>query len=144
MECLKAEGRFKVRFSVENIFKKHAAWLGWYHDMCIAYASNSPYFSKLYDHDLLWNFLGTDAQMPKLIMRFFRGGRAVWISIFDKLFDEPQRQSLVYIAQEKLKEHKTNDFYPSFQGKTAQPGRLITPSARIFWDYNGTKDKTSS
>ena len=98
----------------------------------------------MYDHDLLWNFLGTDAQMPKLVMRFFRGGRAVWISIFDKLFDEPQRQSLVYIAQEKLKEHKNNDFYPSFQGKTAQPSRLITPSARIFWDYNGTKDKTSS
>ena len=144
MECLKAEGRFKVRFSVENIFRKHAAWLGWYHDMCIAYVSNSPYFSKLYDHDLLWNFLGTDAQMPKLVMRFFRGGRAVWISIFDKLFDEPQRQSLVYIAQEKLKEHKNNDFYPSFQGKTAQPSRLITPSARTFWDYNGTKDKTSS
>ena len=143
MECLKAEGRFKVRFSVENIFRKHAAWLGWYHDMCIAYVSNSPYFSKLYDHDLLWNFLGTDAQMPKLVLRFFRGGRAVWISIFDKLFDEPQRQSLAYIAQEKLKEHKNKDLFVSFRGKTAQPSELIT-QGRLFWDYNGTKDKTSS
>ena len=76
--------------------------------------------------------------MPKLIMRFFRGGRAVWISIFDKLFDEPQRQSLVYIAQEKLKEHKNKALFPSRKGKTAQPSRLITPKARIFWDYNGT------
>ena len=46
MECLKAEGRFKVRFSIENIFRKHAAWLGWYHDMSIAYVSNSSFLFK--------------------------------------------------------------------------------------------------
>ena len=97
--------------------------------MCIAYVSNSPYFSKLYDHDLLWNFLGTDAQMPKLVMRFFRGGEAVWISLFDKLFDEPQRQSLVYIAQEKLKEPKNKHLFPSFQGNTTQSSGLVTPSS---------------
>ena len=75
-----------------------------------------------------------DAQMPKLVLRFFRGWRAVWISIFEKLFDEPQQQSLVYIGQEKLEEHKNKALFPSWEGKIVQPGVLVTPTARIFWD----------
>ena len=96
------------------MFRKHAAWMAWYHAVCHAYVTESPYLRELYGGDVLWNHAHSDAQMPKLVCRYFEGGVAKWLPMFEGMFDEPARAALDQAALDMVK--KIKQYKPKLGG----------------------------
>ena len=129
MAAHKAEGKRKIRWSAEMIFLKHAAWLAWYHSVCHAYVTESPYLRELYGGDVLWNHAHTDAQMPKLVCRYFEGGIAKWLPMFEGMFDEPARAALDQAALDLMKKTKQDKPKLGGNGDTDTDAEAVqTPS----------------
>ena len=55
---------------------------------------------------MLWNHAHSDAQMPKLVCRYFEGGVAKWLPMFEGMFDEPARAALDQAALDMVKKTK--------------------------------------
>ena len=104
MIAMKKEGPLEVRFAVEMLYHKHAAWLAHHHTMGIIYVEDSSYmyFDSLYGDFVLWNNPGTTMQAPQLATRWFKDGVAVWHPVFEELFNEPARQQLIQDAHNRL------------------------------------------
>ena len=71
MTAFKAEGKRKIKWPAEMIYKKHAAWMAWYHSVCHAYVTESPFLEEMYGGPVLWNHAHTHSQMPKLVCSYF-------------------------------------------------------------------------
>ena len=107
MTAIKAAGRNNVNWSTQMAFKKYCSTMAWYHNMCIAWVSESPFFYDLYGEDVLWNHIGTDAQMPKFVIRYMKNNRGVFIKLLDVKYDRPARLALQHAAMElALVKHK--------------------------------------
>ena len=82
--------------------------MAWYHAVCHAYVTESSYLRELYGGDVLWNHAHTDAQMPKLVCRYFEHGVARWLPMFEGMFDEPVRAALDQAALDLMKKATPN------------------------------------
>ena len=57
----------------------------------------------MYGGKVLWNHAHTHAQMPKLVCRYFSGGVAMWLPLFEGMLDEPARAALDQAALDLMK-----------------------------------------
>ena len=90
------------KYSPQMIFRKYTSTMQDYYAKCIAFVEDSSYFEEVFGKDLLWNNYGTHKQIPKFVIRYFRGGCPVWISLLDELYDEPARQEIIAQAMKTL------------------------------------------
>ena len=93
-QCKKAAGKKNANYTTKRIYLRYSYSLRWYHNLCIAWVSRSPFFEKLYGKDLMWNNIGTDSQMPMYVVRFIRGAVGQFISVFDTKFERPAQLAL--------------------------------------------------
>ena len=94
VECKRAAGKKHANYTTKRIYLRYSYSLRWYHNLCIAWISKSPFFEKLYGQDLMWNNISTDSQMPMYAVRFIRGGVGQFISGFDTKFERPAQLAL--------------------------------------------------
>jgi len=120
VECKKAAGKNNANYTTRRIYLRYSYSLRWYHNLCIAWISKSPFFEKLYGQDLMWNNIGTDSQMPMYVVRFIRGGVGQFISVFDTKFERPAQLALESAAF-SMAENASRDTgsLPDISGKLA-------------------------
>ena len=94
-----------------------------YYAKCIAFVEDFSYVEEVFGKDLLWNNYGTHTQISKFVVRYFRGGFPVWISLLDEMYDEPARQEVTAQAIKTL-ENKPNEKYGGI-------------THELYHDYNG-------
>ena len=83
-----------IKWSGNMSYKKHAAWMAWYHSVCHAYVTESPFPEEMYGGPIMWNHAHTHAHRPKLVCRYFVAGVAIWLPLFESMLDEPVRAAI--------------------------------------------------
>jgi hypothetical protein len=77
-ECKRAAGKKNANYTTKRIYLRYSYSLRWYHNLCIAWISKSPFFEKLYGQDLMWNRL-PNAHVRRQIHK--RWSRSVYFSV---------------------------------------------------------------
>ena len=110
MTAFKAESKRKMKWSAEMVYKKHAAWMAWYHSMFHAYATKSPFLEEMYGGPVMWNHAHSHAQMPEPVCGHFEAGMYKWLPLFHSMFDEPVRAAMGHAAMDTVfPKHKSHN-----------------------------------